>query len=49
MGIVPKMIVVVFGSFVLTMVVYEAVIRRVKPFRVAFGMKPKIGVSSAER
>lgn len=46
-GILPKMIVVVFGSFVLTMVAYEALIRRVKPFRAAFGMKPKIRASAS--
>ncbi|MDH3399190.1 MAG: acyltransferase family protein [Acidimicrobiia bacterium] len=45
-GILPKMFVVVIGSFVMTMAIYELLIRRVKPLRALLGIKPTLRASS---
>lgn len=42
-GIPVKLPVVVVGSFVATMAIYELIIRRIGPLRVLFGMKPRAG------
>lgn len=39
--ILPKALVLVPASFVLTIVIYELLVRRISPVRVAFGMKPR--------
>jgi len=38
-GIAPKMVAVVAGSFILTVAIYELIVRRIGPLRTAFGMK----------
>jgi peptidoglycan/LPS O-acetylase OafA/YrhL len=40
-GILVKFLVVVLGSFALSLGVYELLIRRINPVRVLFGMKPR--------
>jgi surface polysaccharide O-acyltransferase-like enzyme len=45
-GILPKMLVVVVGSFVVTMAIYEMLIRRFKPLRVLVGMKATVRTGS---
>jgi glucan biosynthesis protein C len=48
-GIVVKLLTIVFGSFVITLGLYELVIRRVQPLHALFGIKPRKRESSAER
>lgn len=38
-GILPKLVVVVVSSFVVTVGLYELLIRHIRPLRVLFGMK----------
>ena len=40
-GILPKLLVVVVSSFLVTIGLYELFIRRIRPVRAFFGMKPK--------
>jgi surface polysaccharide O-acyltransferase-like enzyme len=40
-GILPKLLVVVLSSFVITLGLHEFIIRRIKPLRTLFGMKPR--------
>jgi glucan biosynthesis protein C len=40
-GIPLKLVTVVFGSFTVTLAIYELVIRRVGPLRTLFGMKAR--------
>jgi peptidoglycan/LPS O-acetylase OafA/YrhL len=41
MIILIKMLVVVIGSFALSLGVYELLVRRINPIRALFGMKPR--------
>jgi hypothetical protein len=38
-GLVPKMIVVVFGAFAVSLGFYQFIVRRIGPLRAMFGMK----------
>jgi hypothetical protein len=40
-GILPKLLLVVGGSFLVTFGIYELFIRRIEPVRALFGMKPR--------
>lgn len=40
-SILVKLLTVVFGSFVVTLGLYELLIRRIQPLRALFGMKPR--------
>ncbi len=40
-GIMLKLLVVVLGSFAITLSIYELIIKRIKPGQVLFGMKAK--------
>jgi glucan biosynthesis protein C len=42
-GILPKLVVVVLGSFVVSLGLSELLVRRVAPLRALFGMKPRQG------
>jgi hypothetical protein len=48
--ILVKLLIVVFGSFVVTVGLYEVVLRRIPPIRTLLGMKPRrvVGVRSSE-
>jgi hypothetical protein len=41
-GILVKLLVLVLSSFVVTLILYEFIIKRLKPMRTLFGMKPKL-------
>jgi len=40
-GIPPKLVTVIAGSFLVTVVIYELIIRRIGLLRMAFGMKAR--------
>ncbi|MBN1625336.1 MAG: acyltransferase family protein [Deltaproteobacteria bacterium] len=40
-GVLPKYLIIVAASFTLIMALYEGLVRRFKPMRVLFGMRPK--------
>jgi glucan biosynthesis protein C len=40
-GILPKLVVVVLGSFVVSLGLSELLVRRINPVRALFGMKPR--------
>jgi hypothetical protein len=48
-GLLPKLLVVVFGSFLVIIGLYELFIRRIKPIRALFGMKPKAVASDTQQ
>jgi hypothetical protein len=48
-GILPKLLLVVGSSFLVAFGIYELLIRRIKPVRALFGMKPKVGARDAQR
>jgi peptidoglycan/LPS O-acetylase OafA/YrhL len=48
-GILPKLLVVVVSSFLVTVGLYELFIRRIGPVRAFFGMKPRVGAGDAQR
>jgi hypothetical protein len=41
-GILPKMLAVMLGAFVITSGIYVLLVRRVAPLRAAFGMKRRV-------
>jgi len=41
-GILVKLLVLVLSSFMVTLILYEFIIKRLKPMRTLFGMKPKL-------
>jgi peptidoglycan/LPS O-acetylase OafA/YrhL len=41
-GILVKFLVVVIGSFTITLGLYELLVRRINPVRTLFGMKPRV-------
>lgn len=47
-GITLKMLAVVAGSFVLTLAIYDLVIRRIVPLRVLFGMKGAVKTAAVQ-
>jgi hypothetical protein len=40
-GLLIKLLVVVIGSFALSLGIYELLVRRINPVRALFGMKPR--------
>ena len=48
-GILPKLLLVVVSSFLVTVGLYELVIRRIVPVRAFFGMKSRAGARDAQR
>ena len=48
-GILPKLLLVVGGSFLVTFGIYELFIRRIKPVRALFGMKPRMKSRESKR
>jgi hypothetical protein len=48
MGIFPKLVTVVIGSLLVTLALYEFVIRRVGFLRTIFGMKATAGPSAPQ-
>jgi peptidoglycan/LPS O-acetylase OafA/YrhL len=47
-GIPEKLVIVVLGSFVATLAIYELVIRRLGPLRALFGMKARSTIAAGE-
>ncbi len=47
-GLLPKLLIVVLGSFLVTLGLFEFVIRRVRPLRVLFGMKRRVGAGDPQ-
>jgi glucan biosynthesis protein C len=41
-GILPKLLVVLISSFTITLALHELLIRRIKPLRALFGVKPRL-------